>query len=121
MKNFIEVTYQGNAKYTINVNQIVWFSAPPSGKTTLVLFDGTRFTIDESYDELVALIEAATAPPSLLSPEAKNALTVLGLTTFLIDYKFTDEPEDYKRGWDSAIDWSLDIINKYFKNKKVNE
>jgi uncharacterized protein YlzI (FlbEa/FlbD family) len=61
MKNFIEVTYQGDTKYCININQIVWFSAlPGNNKTTLILFDGTRFTIDESYDKLVAKIEAAT-------------------------------------------------------------
>ena len=59
MKGFIEVTYQG-AKYTICVNQIVWFSATCDGrKTTLVLFDGTRFILDEKYDELKAKLEKA--------------------------------------------------------------
>lgn len=58
MRNFIEVTYQGDTKYCINVNQIIWFSALSGGKTTLMLSDMGRFTIDESYDEFVALIES---------------------------------------------------------------
>ena len=61
MKGFIEVTYQGTAKYTINVNQIVWFSATCDGKkTSITLQDCTRFTVDESYDEVVAKIKEAT-------------------------------------------------------------
>ncbi len=60
MKGFIEVTYQGTAKYTINVNQIVWFASTYDGKkTTLVLFDCTRFTIDENYNELKAKLAKA--------------------------------------------------------------
>lgn len=60
MKGFIEVTYQGSAKYTINVNQIVWVSATCNGKkTSVVLYDCTRLTADESYDEIKARIEKA--------------------------------------------------------------
>ncbi len=60
MKGFIEVTYQNVAKYTINVKQVVWFSATVEGtKTSITLFDGTRFTVSESYDEVVAKIAEA--------------------------------------------------------------
>lgn len=60
MKGFIEVTYQSTAKYSINVNQIVWFSATCDGKkTSITLQDCTRFTIDESYNEVKARIEKA--------------------------------------------------------------
>ena len=60
MKGFIEVTYQGSAKYTINVNQIVWVSATCDGKkTSLILHDCTRLTVDESYDEVKARIVRA--------------------------------------------------------------
>lgn len=57
---FIEVTYLGTAKYTINVSRIVWFSATcDDKKTSITLQDCTRFTIDESYDEIKAKIEKA--------------------------------------------------------------
>lgn len=60
MKGFIEVTYQQQAKYTINVNQIVWFSATCDGKkTSITLSDCTRFTIYESYAEVKAKIDKA--------------------------------------------------------------
>jgi uncharacterized protein YydD (DUF2326 family) len=61
MKGFIEVTYKGEAKYTININQIIWFCtyALNGGKTTLILHDGTRFIADESYDEVKELIAKA--------------------------------------------------------------
>lgn len=60
MKGFIEVTYQGTAKYTINVSRIVWFSATCDGKkTSIILQDCTRFTIDESYNEIKVKIEKA--------------------------------------------------------------
>ena len=58
MKGFIEVTYQG--PYTISVNQIVWFSATCDGKkTTLVLSNGARLIVDESYDQVKTLIAKA--------------------------------------------------------------
>ncbi len=60
MKNFIEITYQtSDVKYCLNINQIVWFVAI-GDKTSLMLHDGTRFNVSESYDEIAAKIEAAT-------------------------------------------------------------
>lgn len=60
MKNFIEVTYQtSNVKYCLNINQIVWFVAL-GDKTSLMLYDGTRFNVNEPYSEIAAKIEAAT-------------------------------------------------------------
>lgn len=60
MKGFIEVTYQtSDVKYCLNINQIVWFVAI-GDKTSLMLHDGTRFNVNESYSEIAAKIEAAT-------------------------------------------------------------
>ena len=61
MKGFIEVTYlRTGDKYTINVNQIVFFCAlNDSDMSSLILNDGARFTVGESYDEIKAKIEKA--------------------------------------------------------------
>lgn len=60
MRNFIEVTYQtSDVKYCLNINQIVWFVAI-GDKTALMLHDGTRFNVNESYSEIADKIEAAT-------------------------------------------------------------
>ena len=72
MKDFIKITPAPGKKGCINVRQIQWF-APRyifgKAKGTRIalcggglFFDGTEIIVKESYEELVAKIEAATAP-----------------------------------------------------------
>ena len=59
MKDFIEVTYQiSDVKYCLNINHIILFVAI-GDKTSLMLHDGTRFNVNESYSEIAAKIKAA--------------------------------------------------------------
>lgn len=121
MKNFIEATVCGGGKVLIPVENIeaVHELYESGGAETFIAFKVGRngFEVCETFSEVVAKIEAATAPETL-TPEAKDALTALHLTIKLTDYKFTDEPADYKRGFEKAVDWCLDIINEHFGVQK---
>ena len=60
MKGFIEVTTDDGQKNIINVAHIVWFFPVFKGKKTcLALAEFPRFIVNESYDELKAIIAKA--------------------------------------------------------------
>ncbi len=41
-----------NGEILLNINHILFFSIAKTGKTDVHLIDGTRFTVDKSYDEI---------------------------------------------------------------------